>query len=108
MDTLQVVRGYFFDVDLASGRFSRVDEYFGALERSVSKQVREIAEKKSEESRAEIARLTEAGKLDDRERGVWADRTRKQLAGWDGIGESARDVMARIEALEGSGAPVAG
>lgn len=94
---------FFVDVDLATGQLCRVDEYFRALERAMSEQLRRMVAKKSGEADAEIARLTEAAKLDDQERRIKAEQTREQLVEWEKIGNAAREVMERIKALEESG-----
>ncbi len=93
-------------MDLATGSFSRVDEYFMTLERTVNEQVREMVERKSRESQAEIARLTEAMQLNDREREARTKRTQQQLVEWDNIGKSAGRVTAQIKVLERPRAPV--
>jgi len=92
-------------VDLAAGSFSRVDEYFRTLERTVNEQVQEMVKKKSEESQAEITLLTQKMQLDGREREAQTKQIQEQLTGWDDIGESGRAVMSRIKALESSQAP---
>jgi hypothetical protein len=97
---LQQVRRHFFDVDLTAGNFSRVDEYFRTLDRSVNEQVRELAQKKSEEAQAEITRLAQATQLDDREREARIKPAQEQLAQWDNIGKYTKQVMAQIEALK--------
>jgi GTPase SAR1 family protein len=99
-EVLQKVRRHFFDVDLATGNFSRVDEYFNTLERTVNEQVRAMVEKKSKESQAEISRLAQAAQLSGREREARIEQTRQQLAQWDSIGKSAKDIMGRMEALK--------
>ncbi|MBV9454672.1 MAG: hypothetical protein JOZ19_11220, partial [Rubrobacter sp.] len=104
-EQLQKVRRYFFDVDLAAGNFSRVDEYFATLERTVNEQVRELVEKNSTESQAEIARLKEAMQLDAREREARTKQAQEQLAKWDNIGKSLGAVTARIRILQRPAAP---
>jgi GTPase SAR1 family protein len=105
-EQLQKVRRYFFDVRLAIGGFSCVDEYFMTLDRVVNEHVRELVEKKSKESQAEISRLTETMKLDDRERQAQTKRTQDQLAAWENIGRSVGAVAARVKALQATAAPV--
>jgi predicted house-cleaning noncanonical NTP pyrophosphatase (MazG superfamily) len=104
-EVLQKVRRHFFDVDLSTGNFSRVDEYFNNLERTVNEQVRGMVEKKSKESQAEISRLAQAAQLSGREREARIEQTRQQLAQWDKIGKSAKDIMGRMEALKRPQAP---
>ncbi len=100
MEMLQQVRRHFFDVNLTAGSFSRVDEYFRTLDRAVNEQVRELAQKKSEEAQAEITRLTQTMQLGDREREARVKQAQGQLAQWDKIGKYAKQVMAQIEALK--------
>lgn len=100
-EVLQRVRRHFFEADLASGRFGRVDEYFRDLERDMLARVRSIAEQKSREAEAEISRLTEAARLDDGRRQARVEQVRRMLDEWEGIGKAARDVMTKIKALEG-------
>lgn len=104
-ELLQKVRRHFFDVDLTAGNFSRVDEYFRTLERTVNDQVRELVEKKSKESQAEIARLQGTTQLDDRERAARKEQAQGRLDEWEEIGKSGGAVVARIKALQGPGAP---
>ncbi len=71
---LQQVHRHFFEADLAARTFSRVDEYFRTLERTVDEQVGKIAQNKSKKTEAETKRLKQVTRLDDRER---EDRSRK-------------------------------
>lgn len=105
-EQMQMVRRHFFNARLAAGRFSRVDEYFAALDRMMNEHMRELVERKSKESQAEISRLKEAMQLDDRERQVLANKTREQLTRWDQIGKSSQAVATRIKALPRPAAPV--
>jgi hypothetical protein len=105
-EQLQKVRRHFFDVDLAAGSFSRVDEYFMTLDRTVNEHVRELVEKKSKESQAEITRLKEEMQLEGREREARTRQAQEQLAEWDKMGKSVEAVMARIKALQRPAAPV--
>jgi GTPase SAR1 family protein len=105
-EQLQKVRRYFFDVHLTAGSYSRVDEYFTTLDRTVNEQVRELVEKKSKESQAEITRLKEAMQLGDREREARTKRIQEQLVKWDDIGKSLEAVIAQIKALQKPPAPV--
>ena len=99
-EQLQKVRRHFFDVDQKTGRFSPVDEYFMTLERTVNEHVRQLVEKKSKESQAEIARLTQAIQLDEREREAQTKQTQAQLAKWDNMGKSIGVLAAQIKALQ--------
>ncbi|MGF1471054.1 MAG: dynamin family protein [Rubrobacteraceae bacterium] len=107
-EQMQKVRRHFFDARLAAGSFSRVDEYFMTLDRVVNEHVRELVEKKSKESQAEISRLKEAMQLDDRERQALTKKTQEQLAKWDEIGKFSQTVATRIKALQKPAVPPAG
>jgi hypothetical protein len=48
---LQLVRQYFFEVDLPAGSFSRVSEYFRDLDRAVTGQLWEMVEKEAKRRR---------------------------------------------------------
>jgi GTPase Era involved in 16S rRNA processing len=104
-EQLQKVRRHFFDVDLTAGAYSRVDEYFMTLDRTVSEHVRGVVEKKSKESQAEISRLKEAMELEGREREARIKQAQEQLAKWDKIGKSVEAVAARLKALQRPAAP---
>jgi GTP-binding protein EngB required for normal cell division len=105
-EQLQKARRYFFDVDLTAGNFSRVDEYFMTLDRTVNEHVRGLVEKKSKESQAEISRLKEAVQLGHREREARTKQAQEQLTKWDNIGKSVGVVTAQIKALQGPAGPV--
>lgn len=92
-EQFQKTRRYFFDVDLNSASFSRVDEYFRDLDAVVNEYVRELVEKKSKESQAEISRLREAMQLSHRDRDIGAKKAQEQLAVWDNLGKSLADAM---------------
>ncbi|MGH3090097.1 MAG: dynamin family protein, partial [Rubrobacteraceae bacterium] len=92
-EQFQKARRYFFDVDLAAGSFSRVDEYFRNLDLTVSEYVRELVEKKSKESQAEIARLKESMTLGHGDRENRAKKLQEQLAVWDNVGKSLGGAM---------------
>ena len=104
-EQFQRVRRHFFDVDLAGGSFSRVDEYFMTLDRTVSEHVQGLVQKKSRESQAEISRLKEAIQLDDQEREARTKQTQEQMAKWDNIGESIGAVTTQLKALQRPAAP---
>jgi GTP-binding protein EngB required for normal cell division len=105
LQMLQQVRRHFFDADLSAGRFSRVDEYFKTLERTVNEQVQQLVQEKSKEAQAEISRLTEGTQLEGREREARVKQTQQQLAQWDNIGKYAKQLTAQTEALKRPVAP---
>ncbi len=91
-----------FEVDLSSGRFSRVDECFNSMERSLGEMIAKLAARKSEEARAEVDRLGEEAGLDDKARSEEAERTRRQLAEWNAIGGRLQEIRNELDALERS------
>lgn len=99
-ETLQQVRRHFFDVDLVTGRFSRVDEFFKELQDTVNAEVRETVDKKTKEAQGEITRLNEAAQLGGREREAQTKKIQEQLARWDQIGKSVGAIAAQIKALQ--------
>ena len=105
-EQLQKTRRYFFDVSLTTGSFSRVDEYFMNLDRTVNEHVRELVEKKSKESQAEIARLKEAMQLGEQERQAQTKQAQERLTRWDNIGQRVTALTGQIKALQGPAAPV--
>ena len=105
MEMLQQVRRHFFDADFSAGSFSRVDEYFKTLERTVNEQVQELVREKSKEAQAEISRLTQSTQLEGREREAKAKQAQQQLAQWDNIGKYAKQLTAQMEALKQPKAP---
>lgn len=106
----QKTRRYFFDVDLTSGSFSRVDEYFRNLDLTVNEYVRALVGKKSKESQEEIARLKEEMALEGRERESRLEQAQKQLSRWDGIGTSLGGAMGQRQqgSAQQSSSPEAG
>ncbi|MDQ3999525.1 MAG: hypothetical protein M3283_00680, partial [Actinomycetota bacterium] len=105
-EQFQKTRRHFFDVSLTTGSFSRVDEYFMTLDRSVNEHVRELVEKKSNESQAEIARLKEAMQLGEQERQAQTKQAQERLTRWDNIGQRVTALTGQIKALQRPAAPV--
>ena len=100
-DLLQQLRNRLLvDVDLTGGRFSRIDECFNSLERSLGDKIGKLTAQKLAEAQAESDRLGEEAKLDDQQRQVRAEETRRQLAGWDGIGSRIQQAWSELEELE--------
>jgi GTPase SAR1 family protein len=102
-EVLSHVQGNFYEVNLASGRFSVVDEYFRTVERTMNEQIGDLVRQKSKEANAEITRLTEAAKLDAQQRETESKRIRNQLAEWDEIGKATKNTMVLIKGLEAAG-----
>jgi GTPase SAR1 family protein len=99
-DVMRQLRSHFFDVDHAGGSFGVVDEYFEAMERQVTGQVEALAEAKSQEARAEAARLAEEARLDEEQRRQRAEQVRQHLVEWEGLGRTLREVGAELKALD--------
>lgn len=100
-------RSHFFTVDQSSGRYSRVDEYFTALERGILDRVREITKQKADEAQAELARLTEESKLEGEQRITAAAQIQQQICGLDDAGKAIRNVTAKLNILQQVGIPPA-
>jgi predicted GTPase len=98
------LRQHFFNADLSSVRYSRVEEYFNELEKSVMDQLNGVMQQKVSEAQAEITRMQEQSKLDEEERRAGAERTREQLDGWNQLGQQIKAIMASLKTLEESSA----
>jgi GTPase SAR1 family protein len=101
-EVLQSVREQFLGVDLAFGYRSRVDAYFDSLVSAVSEQVQKIAKDKSAEAQVELDRLAEEAKLDEQERRTKVDLAQQQLADWDAISQSIKEIVSDLKILEQS------
>jgi GTPase SAR1 family protein len=101
---VQGVHRHFTEVDLTGGRLSLVDEYFKTLERTMNEHIGDLVRQRSGEANAEMARLTEAARLDDQQRGARSRRLRSQLDEWEMIGKKIKDTMIGIKALKEAGA----
>ena len=99
---LQEVRKHFFDVNLNSGRFSRVDEYFNGMDKLLADHVALLAKQKLEQAQAEIKRLVEESQLDDQQRKARAEQTRKHLTEWDEIGQEIMNLQSELKDLDQS------
>lgn len=99
---LQEARKHFFDVDLASGRQSLVNEYFSALQNNLLDQVKRLAQEKSAEAQAELNRMVELGQLGEREHAAQVTKVRGQLEEWDRLGGSIGALATRLRELERS------
>lgn len=98
------VHRHFNEVDLADGRLCLVDEYFKTLERTMNEHIGDLVRQRSGEANVEIARLTEAARLDDQQRESRSRRLRAQLDEWEMIGKKIKDTMTGIKALKEAGA----
>lgn len=98
--TMQQVRRYFMEVDLTSGRFSRVEEYFGTLERTLLESVQSITTRKLQEANAEIALLRENLGLNEQQRAAKNQEYDQQIAEWDDTGKSIAAAQAALKALD--------
>ena len=70
--------------------------------RAISEQIQKVAARKSAEAQAEIDRLTEQARLDDQERKARAEGIQQQLADWDSISQSIKDVVFGLQILDQS------
>jgi GTPase SAR1 family protein len=95
---------HFFGVDLEDNRFSRVEEYFGALERAFSARVTDAIRQGLANTDAEVRRLEEQQALTDDAREERARTLNAQLARWNALADELRELAAAPEinsALEG-------
>jgi hypothetical protein len=104
---LQQARSYFLDVDIASGRSGRIDEYLAAAERTVAAQVGKLAATKLEETQAELQRLRDVARLDDEQRRARSKETRAQRAQWGTLGREIQALQTELRELDHSSAAAA-
>jgi hypothetical protein len=86
-DVLRQVQTYFFTVELAEGRFSRVDEHFEALERQLMQFVDGIAAQRAADVRSELARLEALAQLRAEARQESLQAVVRALDEWERLGE---------------------
>ncbi len=98
-EVLQQVRRNFLDVRLSEGRASLVDEYFAELERDTVERIWAAAQRKAEETKAELNRLNHASKLDEAKRREKALQLQSQLAEWDELGGAIRSIEAELREI---------
>jgi GTPase SAR1 family protein len=89
---LQELQHHYLGVDVHAQRFSYVDEYFIALERTVVEQVDATTKRKLEETEAELARLQSQAALDAEQRKAQIALLRKQLGEWDGLASTIAEL----------------
>jgi hypothetical protein len=94
---IQQVRRHFLGTNAASGRYSRVDEYFDALQDSIATQVQVVAKQKSEETSKEIDRLKKDANLHDQERRARTEQARHHLTKWEELGTALQNVGKAVE-----------
>jgi hypothetical protein len=100
-ELLQRLRNHLLvNVDLTAGQFSKVDECFNALERSLGEQIGKVITQKLAEAQAEGNRLAEEAQLDDKQRKEKAEESRRQVTECDGIGRSIKETQSELEALD--------
>ena len=101
-DELQSIRQQFLSVDLRFGDLNRVDGYFDAQVRAITEQVQMVAAQKSAEAQAEIDRISEQARLDEQERKARSEGIQQQLADWDTISQSIKEVVFGLQVLDQS------
>jgi predicted GTPase len=92
-NVLQQMQQHFFSVELSTGRFSRVDEYFNNAEASLSKQLDTVVTQRVADMRAELTRLQAQAKLSAKEREEAAQRLRAALDGWEQLGRRIAELL---------------
>lgn len=94
---LQQLRRHFFEVDLARGRLGLVDEYFAERERALLDAVRDVVQQRSDQARGELARMTDAARLDEGQRRQRAEQIKQQqLPEWERTGAAFQALTARL------------
>ena len=96
----QRIRQHFFDVNVAAGAFSLVDEYFNELEQVADQQVEKLTKKKTAESEAEISRLKKEAELTEQQRRAEAERLRKQMMAWQTLGQGLHQAEEELRRLD--------
>ena len=99
---LQRARQHFLNIDLTTGRYSLVDEFFTEIERSMSEQIQAIVRQHAEQAQAEVARLAASTKLDEQQRAQQATQLQQHMQEWEGIG---RAIQAMAGELKGAQQP---
>jgi GTPase SAR1 family protein len=106
---LQRVRQHFLNIDLATGRYSLVDEFFNEVERAMLDQIQAIVRQHAEQAQAEVARLAANARLDEQQRAQQATRLQQALQEWEGSGRAIQAMVAELKGARqpapASGAP---
>jgi hypothetical protein len=82
---LQSVNSHFLSVDLSSGRYSRAEEYFTAIETAMVARVDSFVAQRVEDVRLELAKLEAQQELRSEEREAAAGALRSALDDWADI-----------------------
>jgi hypothetical protein len=95
------VRRYYFDVDLPAGRHLGLAEaHFDRFQQTLGEHLQRLATVRSEESRQELARLTEQAKLDEQQRASRLVELRGWLAQWDQVGQDLQPIGQALTAID--------
>lgn len=97
---LQRVQQQFLHTELAYGAMSFVDHHFESLVQAMDEQIRDLAERKLAEARAEIARGEEAALMDDAQRRARADEVADQMGQWDVMTRRMAAILDDLRALQ--------
>jgi GTP-binding protein EngB required for normal cell division len=97
---IQQIRGHYLDVNSADGRFGLVDEFFTTNERELIEKFNHLASQKLTESRAEITRLVDEGKLNEAQRQAKAEQIRKDLVEWDALSLTVQEIERELQDME--------
>jgi hypothetical protein len=99
---LREVHERFFYQNQAYDGQSLVSYYFDTLANAMEEQIQQIADEKSDEAQAEIARLDAGMKLDQQQRSVQARQVQEQLSEWDSLGRLIRSTASTLKSLDQS------
>ncbi len=105
-NVLNQVKRHFLDVDSASNRHSRVDEFFNELQSNVSEHIQAVVKQKHEEANKEVGRLNEEAMLGDKERADRNKELEQQLAEWKKVGETLGQLVRQLVALSQTQRPL--
>jgi hypothetical protein len=99
-EVCQKTRQHFLEVNMATGTFGPVDEYFSALERIAEDQVENLTKKKAAETEDEIARLKTEAELSEQERKAEAEQVRTKMAAWKVLGQGLNELGEKLKTLD--------
>lgn len=99
------LRRWLFYPDLAANTSGRVEEQFQRMEASIREDLQNLAQKKRQDTQAEIDRMMAEADLDPERRNAKAQETRQQLAAWNDIGQTLKAVQEQLERARPMPAP---
>ncbi len=101
-DVLSEVRERFFFPNQAYDGQNLVNYYFDTLADAMEDQIQQIADEKSDEAQAEIARLDGEAKLDEQQRSMRTRQLQGRLSEWDNLGRLIRSTAMALQSSDRS------